>query len=196
MLPTTLRQARRCCQQRQYLKAYFATSSVPWSDRPPLRKIDKEKFNFNPEVAFSTDVPQEYISYPFVTSNDLAKSFTTPPTHVRMLVRDFIEDALYNPHYGYFSKQATIFTAPGEENEGFDFSNFKDTAQFEAAIAHRYVECGSLSETDGPGRQIWHTPTELFKVCMDSLLIFSTLKVKFSRGMVKPLRSVSCPNIS
>lgn len=81
-----------------------------------------------------------------------------------MLVRDFIEDALYNPHYGYFSKEATIFTAPEEENEGFDFNSFKDTAQFEAAIARRYVECGSLSETDGPGTQIWHTPTELFKV--------------------------------
>ncbi|KAF8141741.1 DUF185-domain-containing protein [Boletus edulis] len=80
-----------------------------------------------------------------------------------MLVRDYIEDALYNPHYGYFSKQATIFTAPGEENQGFDFSSFKDTAQFEAAIARRYVECGSLSETEGPGKQVWHTPTELFK---------------------------------
>ncbi|KAH0836551.1 DUF185-domain-containing protein [Lanmaoa asiatica] len=162
MLPTTSRQARRCCQRRQYLKAYFATSSIPWSDRPP-RKIDKEKFNFNPDLAFSADVPQEYLSYPLVTSNDLAKSFTAPPTRVRMLVRDFIEDALYNPHYGYFSKQAVIFTAPGEENEGFEFSSFKDTVQFEAAVARRYVECGSLSELDGPGRQIWHTPTELFK---------------------------------
>lgn len=164
MLPTALAQARRCCQRRQYLKAYFTTSSTPWSDRPPSRKIDREKFNFNPEVAFSADVPQEYLSYPLVTSNDLAKSFTTPPTRVRMLIRDFIEDALYNPHYGYFSKQATIFTAPEEENEGFDFSSFKDTAHFEAAVARRYVECGSSSASDGPGKQIWHTPTELFKV--------------------------------
>ncbi|KAF8449158.1 ribosomal protein L34e-domain-containing protein [Boletus edulis BED1] len=163
MLHTTLRQGRRCCQWRQYLKAYFTTSSTPWLDRPPPRKADKEKFNFNPDLVFSADVPQEYLSYPFVTSNDLAKSFTIPPTRVRMLVRDYIEDALYNPHYGYFSKQATIFTAPGEENQGFDFSSFKDTAQFEAAIARRYVECGSLSETEGPGKQVWHTPTELFK---------------------------------
>ncbi|KAG6329827.1 hypothetical protein ID866_9263 [Astraeus odoratus] len=80
-----------------------------------------------------------------------------------MLVRDFIEDALYNPNYGYFSKQATIFTAPGEENEGFDFGSFKDSAHFESAVANRYVECGSVTETEGPGRQIWHTPTELFK---------------------------------
>ncbi|KIM56004.1 hypothetical protein SCLCIDRAFT_133540 [Scleroderma citrinum Foug A] len=80
-----------------------------------------------------------------------------------MLVRDFIEDALYNPNYGYFSKEATILTAPGEENEGFDFNGFKDSAQFESAVANRYVECGSVTETEGPGRQIWHTPTELFK---------------------------------
>lgn len=173
MLPTALTQAWRCCQRRQYLKAYFTTSSIPWSDRPP-RKIDNQKFNFNPEVPFSADVPQEYLSYPLVTSNDLAKSFTAPPTRVRMLVRDFIEDALYNPHYGYFSKQATIFTAPGEENEGFDFSGFKDTTQFEAAVARRYVECGSLSASDGPGRQIWHTPTELFKVCVYSHCPFNS----------------------
>ena len=169
MLPTALTRARRCCQWRQYLKAYFTTSSTPWSDRPlPSRTSGKEKFNFNPEVVFSAQVPQEFLSYPLVTSNDLAKSFTAPPTRVRMLIRDFIEDALYNPHYGYFSKQATIFTAPGEENEGFDFSNFKDTTHFEAAVAQRYVECGSLSDSDGPGRQIWHTPTELFKVCVYS----------------------------
>ena len=195
MLPTTLGQARRCCQRRQYLKACLSTSSISWSDRPP-RKIDKEKFNFNPEVAFSADVSQEYLSYPLVTSNDLAKSFTAPPTRVRMLVRDFIEDALYNPHYGYFSKQVTIFTPPGEENEGFDFSSFKDTTQFETAVARRYVECGSLSETEGPGRQIWHTPTELFKVCVGSLPRLFNSQSQFSHGTVKPLHNVSSPNIS
>ncbi|KAI6008969.1 hypothetical protein EDC04DRAFT_3122888 [Pisolithus marmoratus] len=82
-----------------------------------------------------------------------------------MLVRDFIEDALYNPHYGYFSKQATILTAPREENEGFDFNGCKDGAHFESAVASWYMECGSVTETEGPGRQVWHTPTELFKVC-------------------------------
>lgn len=195
MLPlTTLRQARRCCQRRQCLKAYFATSSITGTDRPPPRKDDK--FNFNPEVEFSADVPQEYLSYPLITSNDSAKSFTAPPTRVRMLVRDFIEDALYNPHYGYFSKQATIFTAPGEENEGFDFNGFKDTTQFEAAVARRYVECGSLSETGGPGRQIWHTPTELFKVRVGSLIRPFNSQSQSSHGTVKPLLSVSCPNIS
>ena len=195
MLLATLRQARRCCQRQQYLKAYFATSSTPGTDRPPPRKVDKDKFNFNPEVVFSADVPQEHLSYPLVTSNDLAKSFTAPPTRVRMLVRDFIEDALYNPHYGYFSKQATIFTASGEENEGFDFSSFKDTIQFEAAVARRYVDCGSLSETDGPGRQIWHTPTELFKVRVRSLLRFLNSQNQSSHGTVKPLLNVSCQNI-
>ncbi|KAI6041216.1 S-adenosyl-L-methionine-dependent methyltransferase [Pisolithus marmoratus] len=86
------------------------------------------------------DVSNEHLSYPRVTADELAcTGDNAPPKRARMLVRDFIEDALYNPHYGYFSKQATILTAPGEENEGFDFNGFKDW-------------------------QIWHTPTELFKL--------------------------------
>ncbi|KIJ61961.1 hypothetical protein HYDPIDRAFT_158522 [Hydnomerulius pinastri MD-312] len=163
MLPTALRHAGRCCRRRQDLKAYFTTSSTSWSDKPPSRKFDKEKINYNNDIIFSADVSKEHLAYPLLTARDLAKTFREPPTRVRMLVRDFIEDALYNPHYGYFSKQATIFTAPGEENEGFDFNSFKNSAAFEAAVAKRYLECGSVTETDGPGRQIWHTPTELFK---------------------------------
>ncbi|KAH7881781.1 S-adenosyl-L-methionine-dependent methyltransferase [Phlebopus sp. FC_14] len=164
MIRTTASQATRSCRRRQNLKAYFSSSSIQCSDNPPPRKIDQEKFNYNPEIAFSADVSKEHLSYPLVTSHDLAKSCKTPPTRVRMLVRDYIEDALYNPHYGYFSKQATIFTAPGEENEGFNFNSFKDSAKFESAVAGRYMEYGDMmSGTDGPGRQIWHTPTELFK---------------------------------
>jgi hypothetical protein len=33
----------------------------------------------------------------------------SPPTNARVLVRDFIHDSLYNPTYGYFSKQAYIY---------------------------------------------------------------------------------------
>ena len=36
---------------------------------------------------------------------------------------------------------------------------------FDGAVAQRYVEYGQDPHT-GPGRQIWHTPTELFKVGM------------------------------
>ena len=82
-----------------------------------------------------------------------------------MLVRDFIDDSLYNPHYGYFSRNATIFS-PAQE-EGYDFGKFGDTAAFQEAVAERYDAYASSPTTEGTGglgRQVWHTPTELFKV--------------------------------
>ncbi|EIW79150.1 DUF185-domain-containing protein [Coniophora puteana RWD-64-598 SS2] len=77
-----------------------------------------------------------------------------------MLVRDYIEDALYNPHYGYFSRKAQIFTPPGGSH--FDFGAYKDSTQFEVAVANRYVELTQGDKRAG-GKQLWHTPTELFK---------------------------------
>lgn len=75
-----------------------------------------------------------------------------------MLVRDFIEDSLYNPNYGYFPKQATIFTS----KETMNFGAMRNMDEFQEEVARRYAAYG-LDE-DGPGRQIWHTPTELFQV--------------------------------
>ncbi|GAB7341930.1 hypothetical protein MBLNU457_g0236t2 [Dothideomycetes sp. NU457] len=78
-----------------------------------------------------------------------------------MLMRDFIEDSLYNPSYGYFSKQAVIFT-PGEP---FDFTKLPDEAAFQAELGRRYIEFEDKldqKEYDAT-RQVWHTPTELFR---------------------------------
>ncbi|KAH8111039.1 DUF185-domain-containing protein [Phellopilus nigrolimitatus] len=75
-----------------------------------------------------------------------------------MLVRDYVEDALYNPHYGYFPKQATIFTGLEEE---LDFSKIRDSSEFQEVVAQKYENYGK--DEDGPGRQIFHTPTELFR---------------------------------
>ena len=75
-----------------------------------------------------------------------------------MLVRDFIEDSLYNPNYGYFPRQATIFTA----TDPINFKDMRNASEFQAEVAKRY-EAFEVDE-EGPGRQIWHTPTELFKV--------------------------------
>ncbi|KAI9444494.1 S-adenosyl-L-methionine-dependent methyltransferase [Lactarius indigo] len=120
-------------------------------------KPSKDRFNYNPEVFFDAAPDPEHMAYTRVTSNDLEK-YTKPPTRVKMLVRDFIEDSLYNPHYGYFPQQATIFTSAGEP---IDFSNMRDAVEFQNEVARRYSTYGTDSE--GPGRQIWHTPTELFK---------------------------------
>ncbi|PFH60554.1 hypothetical protein XA68_10797 [Ophiocordyceps unilateralis] len=79
-----------------------------------------------------------------------------------MLLRDFIEDSLYNPSYGYFSKQAVIFS-PGE---AFDFLSMRDELSFQSELGRRYTRFeDSLDEAAGrpdETRQLWHTPTELF----------------------------------
>ncbi|GAA5907689.1 hypothetical protein JCM8208_005491 [Rhodotorula glutinis] len=129
-----------------------------------------------------------------------------------MLARDFIEDSLYNPNYGYFATKVEIFdpdvaklrsatttpsssTSPSrpstsattkdkardvelqaaERAEGFDFGSYRNTAQFDDEVARRYMVFegrgsghdgegeGAAVMGQGVGRQVWHTPTELFK---------------------------------
>lgn len=78
--------------------------------------------------------------------------------------------------------------------EGFDFTQFASTAAFEDEVAHRYMVFegrGSREGEEGPvagekvGRQVWHTPTELFKV---RLLFFAPF-VSFL-----PLALLVCPS--
>lgn len=71
-------------------------------------------------------------------------------------------DSLYNPHYGYFSKQAVIFS-PGEP---FDFNSMRDELEFQSELGRRYTEFEDLlDDRDGENetRQLWHTPTELYR---------------------------------
>jgi len=77
-----------------------------------------------------------------------------------MLVRDFIEDSLYNPNYGYFPQQATILSS---DEDSFNFTMLRDSNEFQEEVAKRYDRYES-GDKEGPGRQLWHTPTELFKV--------------------------------
>ncbi|KAH9930312.1 S-adenosyl-L-methionine-dependent methyltransferase [Fomitopsis serialis] len=54
-------------------------------------------------------------------------------------------------------KRADIFTA----TEPVQFGKLRNILEFEEGVAQKYAEYGPDGE--GPGRQIWHTPTELFK---------------------------------
>ena len=132
-----------------------ALSTVPTVKKPR----DKDNYNTSP---FDDNGSEEHKEYKVVTANDLESS-TEPPRKVRMLARDFIEDSLYNPHYGYFSRQATIFSTPPTT---FQFSKFRDSVEFQNEVAKLYSGYG-VNQT-GPGKQIWHTPTELFKVYFDT----------------------------
>ena len=70
-------------------------------------------------------------------------------------------DSLYNPHYGYFSKQAVIFN-PGQ---AFDFNAMRNEVDFHRQLGRRYTEFeDALDEAEADDtRQLWHTPTELFR---------------------------------
>lgn len=109
---------------------------------------------------FSQDKMEEYKKYPMVTANQL-RGRRERPRRVKMLTRDFIEDSLYNPSYGYFSKQVVIFT-PGEP---FDFNNIQDEPEFHRLLGERYTEFEDKLDLEEPNetRQLWHTPTELFR---------------------------------
>ena len=150
---SVFRSAARVPPRLAAQRAAFSTSSVLASARKR-----EDKFNYN-TTSFSETVDAEHASYQRVTAAEL-EHFSSPPTEVKMLVRDFIEDSLYNPHYGYFPKQATIFTA----TDPIDFRAMRNGKDFHNAVARRYEAFEADAEEQGPGRQIWHTPTELFKV--------------------------------
>lgn len=142
-----------------------------------------------------------------------------------MLVRDWVDDCLYNPHYGYFPKQVQIFDpAPGPAlppppppyrgrrrsagnnkdkattveppppmSTGIDIASLPNLTAFQERVAEMYESVERAMErrqqrreqqqiatseaqgdiapnfapnpvaTGGLGRQVWHTPTELFK---------------------------------
>ena len=136
--------------------ALFPATFARTFSRKATEKTNDEKINYN-RLSFQDAPDPEHVAYKRVTANDL-ESCTEPPRRVRMLVRDFIEDSLYHPNYGYFSKQVNIFPAP----EPVDLTTVRNTAEFEAEVAKRYASYGE--DGDGPGKQLWHTPTELLKV--------------------------------
>ncbi len=140
--------------QHNFLAHRAFTTSIPTFKQSRSKAV---KTNYN-NLSFSDSPDPDHVKYKRVTANQL-ESLKEPPTEVKMLVRDFIEDSLYNPHYGYFPKQATIFTY----TDPIDFSKMRNAVEFQDEVARRY-EAFELAE-EGPGRQIWHTPTELFKVC-------------------------------
>ncbi|KAJ3297447.1 hypothetical protein HDU79_003528 [Rhizoclosmatium sp. JEL0117] len=85
----------------------------------------------------------------------------SPPTNARLSARTFIHNSLYNPNYGYFSKNARIFSLQSEQ--GVEFPKLRDNLAFMNHVADLYEDFEKEGELDETMRQVWHTPTELFK---------------------------------
>ena len=87
--------------------------------------------------------------------------YTAHYTYFLTVFLVLVLDSLYNPHYGYFSKHATIFS-PGEP---FDFNHIEDGPAFHQMLGERYAEFEDVLDEKQPdeARQLWHTPTELFR---------------------------------
>lgn len=128
--------------------------------RGAISTSEKERQWQQRNDTFPVERLDEFQRYPTVTARDL-RSYRERPRRVKMLMRDFVEDSLYNPHYGYFSKQVVIFT-PGEP---FDFGSIRDELEFHSLLSQRYREFEDDLDSRQPSdtRQLWYTPTELFR---------------------------------
>ncbi|KAJ6614175.1 S-adenosyl-L-methionine-dependent methyltransferase [Mycena sp. CBHHK59/15] len=164
-LTATAARSSYCRLARKISRSVPVLASNSKKPRPRLAQPEKpetppDKWNYNSSSLLEVDAKthEELASYMLVDANELEKC-TKPPREVKMLVRDFIEDSLYNPHYGYFPKQAVIFDT---QHTTFDFESLRDSVEFQEEVSSRYAEYGA-DQHQGPGRQIWHTPTELFK---------------------------------
>ncbi|KAG9075114.1 hypothetical protein FS749_013259, partial [Ceratobasidium sp. UAMH 11750] len=134
----------------------------PSVSQKPADPNSRDRWNYNESSLFDVtdDSKPAHTNWRRVTSAHLAKHAKEPPRRVKMLSRDFIDDSLYNPNYGYFPKQATIFTP----ETPFEFGSMPNSGAFQQAVAGRYREYRlEAGIGTGPGRQVWHTPTELFK---------------------------------
>lgn len=137
---------------------------IPTSDNP-LLKGSKKGVNLIEAIyknatnyPFAKQSPQDvFQSYPSTNSARMALS-KQRPHRTKMLVSDFIEDSLYNPNYGYFSKEVEIF----HTDKPFDYNNFKDADEFMdswKAAYSKYDEAQSSHSAKENHFQDYHSET-------------------------------------
>ncbi|KNZ55094.1 hypothetical protein VP01_276g14 [Puccinia sorghi] len=146
------------------------------------------RYNYNPDDFSEGETLKQLIHQHFTTDTggiklyqpDQLARFNHPPKPSICLARDFIHDSLYNPNYGYFFNQVEIFDPPHQslQNSSHGSKNLEEhlyAEYFHPATAQQqnqlFVRRQSLDcphhqhdpSSSEDQRQIWHTPTELFK---------------------------------
>ncbi|KAI9343891.1 S-adenosyl-L-methionine-dependent methyltransferase [Zopfochytrium polystomum] len=134
-------------------------TSLRRDQRPRLSTSARIRANYWDTFHLRESKPERAPPTDRITSSQLA-SLKVPPTNVRILASDFIHDSLYNPHYGYFSKMRKVIFSPPEP---INFNNLRDGYAFLNYLAGLYKDVDNGSAVDDTIRQVWHTPTELFR---------------------------------
>ncbi|EIM20154.1 DUF185-domain-containing protein [Wallemia mellicola CBS 633.66] len=100
-------------------------------------------YNYN-KLSFDSTVDKKIQNYRFLNAAQL-KKLSNRPTKCKLLARDFIDDSLYNSHYGYFNKTVSILNY-----ESINFNKIKNDSDLQTRLADQSQD------------REWHTPTELF----------------------------------
>lgn len=91
-------------------------------------------------------------SYPLRTSKE-THDYHIPPVGSKMLVREFIDDSLYNPNYGFYSKSTMAVDEFEEmEQEEDHIQYLRRVVRSRGRVHHHNIQ------------QLRYTLTELFKV--------------------------------
>lgn len=109
---------------------------------------------FNSFKSIDKEQPKEVLAaYPIKTSKD-TYSCNIPPIASKMLVRDFIDDSLYNPHYGFYSKNIISALSEFEEMdlEEDQIQYMRRVVKSRGRVHHHHIQ------------HLRYTLTELFKV--------------------------------
>lgn len=106
-------------------------------------------YKYTTNYPFKSDSPQQvYDRYPATNSEKLSR-LKHRPRNCKMLVSDFIEDSLYNPNYGYFSKEVEIF----HQDKPFDYNNINDIDDFLQDWQKAYNKYDELHPVSNEQRQ-------------------------------------------
>ncbi|KAK6465053.1 S-adenosyl-L-methionine-dependent methyltransferase [Scheffersomyces coipomensis] len=103
----------------------FQRESVYTSKRGGFNLIEFI-YRYTTNYPFGDKSPQMvYNEYPR-TNSETAARLKIRPKGVKMTTANFIEDSLYNPNYGYFSREVNIY----QPDKPFDYNNIEDIDDF------------------------------------------------------------------